>query len=96
MYKARWTKENVLHILPHWNWDANKVKTVPVHVFTNFNSAELFVNGKSQGIRTKNPKEVYERYRLVWKDVPYQAGEVKVVALGEKGGHDGKFNQNSV
>ncbi|XMO85901.1 glycoside hydrolase family 2 TIM barrel-domain containing protein [Algibacter sp. AS12] len=85
MYKARWTDEDVLHILPHWNWDANEVKTLPVHVFTNFDSAELFVNGKSQGIRTKNPKEVYERYRLVWNDVPYEAGEVKVIALNANG-----------
>ncbi|MRT91976.1 glycoside hydrolase family 2 TIM barrel-domain containing protein [Ancylomarina sp. 16SWW S1-10-2] len=85
LYKARWSKENVLHILPHWNWDQTKVKTVPVHVFTNFNSAELFVNGKSYGVRTKNPKEVYERYRLVWDDVKYEPGEVKVVAFDENG-----------
>ncbi|PKQ61331.1 hypothetical protein BZG02_16190 [Labilibaculum filiforme] len=85
LYKARWTKENVLHILPHWNWDQSQVKTVPVHVFTNFNSAELFVNGKSYGVRTKNPKEVYERYRLVWKDVNYEPGEVKLVAFDENG-----------
>jgi beta-galactosidase len=85
LYKARWTNENVLHILPHWNWNQQEVKTVPVHVFTNFNSAELFVNGKSYGVKTKNPKEVYERYRLVWDDVKYEPGEVKVIAFDETG-----------
>ncbi len=35
------------------------------------------------GVKTKNPnsKNYLERYRLVWGDVVYQAGEIKIVAL---------------
>ena len=83
LYKARWTDEDVLHVLPHWNWDTKTVETVPIHVFTSFDSAELFVNGVSQGKRTKNPDKVYERYRLIWDSVPYSPGELKVVAEEE-------------
>ncbi len=48
----------------------------PVHVYTSGDSAELFVNGKSQGLRKSGPKE----YRLRWDSVVYEPGEVMVVA----------------
>ncbi len=83
MYQQRWTDKDVLHVLPHWNWEEGQ--KVPIHVFTNYQSAELFINGKSQGIKTKNPKEVYSRYRLVWDEVIYEPGTVKVVANDNDG-----------
>lgn len=86
LYKSRWnTKETTLHILPHWNWEGMEGDTVPVFVYTSYDSAELFVNGKSQGVRTKNKNSKLERYRLMWNDVVYEPGEVKVVAFDEKG-----------
>ena len=42
-----------MHILPHWNWPERVGKNVPVFVYTNGDSAELFVNGKSLGRRVK-------------------------------------------
>jgi beta-galactosidase len=83
MYQARWTNKDVLHVLPHWNWE--KGQNVPVHVFTSYNSAELFVNGISQGVRTKDPSKVYNRYRLVWDSVKYEPGNLKVIAFDEHG-----------
>jgi beta-galactosidase len=48
LYRSQWnTKEATLHVLPHWNW--NKGDTVPVFCYTSYESAELFVNGKSYG-----------------------------------------------
>lgn len=86
LYKSRWnTEETTLHILPHWNWEGMEGDTVPVFVYTSYDSAELFVNGKSQGVRTKNKNSKLERYRLMWNDVVYEPGEVKVVAFDEKG-----------
>ena len=86
LYKSIWNKnENTLHILPHWNWEGREGENTPVFVYTNHDSAELFVNGKSYGKQSKNKSTVQNRYRLMWMDVPYEAGEVKVVAYDKKG-----------
>ena len=54
LYRSRWnTKDETLHILPHWNWEGREGKKTPVFVYTNYDSAELFVNGVSQGIQKK-------------------------------------------
>ncbi|RRO26152.1 DUF4982 domain-containing protein [Flavobacteriaceae bacterium 14752] len=85
LYRSRWnTKEETLHVLPHWNWEGREGKTTPVFVYTSYDSAELFVNGKSQGIRTKNDSTPQHRYRLMWMDVKYQPGTLKVVAYDKK------------
>jgi beta-galactosidase len=80
LYQSQWSEKNVLHLLPHWNW--NEGDSIPVHVFTNYQRAELFLNGKSQGIREKDPSKLLTTYRLIWENIPYEAGELKVVALG--------------
>ena len=86
LYRSRWNKEKeTLHILPHWNWKGREDKTTPVFVYTNYDSAELFVNGKSQGVRTKSKENKLDRYRLRWMDVTYEPGELKVVAFDAKG-----------
>ncbi|MCB0284418.1 MAG: DUF4982 domain-containing protein, partial [Calditrichaeota bacterium] len=74
-----------VHILPHWNWAGKEGTKIPVFVYTNGDAAELFVNGKSQGIQYKNPKSKNstERFRLMWKDVVYQPGELKAIAYKE-------------
>ncbi len=54
LYKSHWNPEvTTLHILPHWNWPDRIGQNVPVFVYTNGDSAELFINGKSQGMRRK-------------------------------------------
>jgi beta-galactosidase len=87
LYRSRWnTSDETLHILPHWNWEGREGETTPVFVYTNYNSAELFVNGISQGIQTKTKeKSLQHRYRLMWMDVKYQPGSIKVVAFDEDG-----------
>ncbi|MEY8850153.1 DUF4982 domain-containing protein [Psychroserpens sp. XS_ASV72] len=86
LYRSRWnTKDETLHVLPHWNWEGREGETTPVFVYTNYNSAELFLNGKSQGIRTKNDSTPQHRYRLMWKDIKYEAGKLKVVAFDADG-----------
>jgi beta-galactosidase len=52
LYKSAWTTEPMVHILPmSWTWPGFEGKSIPVHVFTNADSVELFLNGKSLGIR---------------------------------------------
>ncbi|MBZ5586736.1 MAG: discoidin domain-containing protein [Acidobacteriia bacterium] len=54
LYRSYWRpNETTIHILPHWNWPDRVGKNVPVFVYTNGDSAELFLNGKSLGRRTK-------------------------------------------
>jgi len=91
LYRSVWNRnETTLHILPHWNWKGREGEVTPVFVYTSYPSAELFINGKSQGKRTKNNTSLLERYRLMWMDVRYEPGEVKVVAYDENGNKAGE------
>jgi beta-galactosidase len=86
LYRSRWnTEKETLHILPHWNWEGREGQVTPVFVYTNYDSAELFVNGKSMGIQKKSNATPQNRYRLMWMDVKYEPGTVKVVAFDKDG-----------
>jgi beta-galactosidase len=77
LYQSVWRPElPMAHILPHWNWPDRVGRVTPVWVYTSGDSAELFLNGKSMGLKKKGPDE----YRLFWNDVVYQPGELKVIA----------------
>ena len=55
LYRSYWNPQaDTLHILPHWNWAGLEGKSVPVYVYTSGDSAELFLNGRSLGIRKKD------------------------------------------
>lgn len=86
LYRSRWnTEEETLHVLPHWNWEGREGEKTPVFVYTSYPSAELFVNGKSMGVRKKHKATAQNRYRLMWMDVVYEPGTLKVVAYDENG-----------
>jgi beta-galactosidase len=86
LYRSRWNKtEPTLHLLPHWNWEGREGQTTPVFVYTSYDSAELFLNGKSLGVRKKDKSSPQNRYRLMWMDVKYEPGTLKVVALDGNG-----------
>ncbi|MFY0607686.1 MAG: DUF4982 domain-containing protein [Cyclobacteriaceae bacterium] len=92
LYQSQWTEEPMIHLLPHWNWKGMEGEIIPVYSYTNCEEAELFLNGKSLGKKVKGvdkttirvdfkryePKTFDSPYRLSW-DVPYEAGELKVV-----------------
>ena len=101
LYRSHWnTKGNTLHILPHWNSKGREGEITPIFVYTNYPSAEVFINGKSQGRKTKDTTvtvhnsgskqslesfERQKRYRLMWMDTKYTPGTVKVVAYDQAG-----------
>ena len=86
LYRSRWNEtSHTLHLVPHWTFPGREGQVTPVYCYTDFNEAELFVNGKSQGRIRKNPKSRLDRYRLRWNDVVYQPGELKVVAYDRNG-----------
>lgn len=82
LYRSQWNdREETLHVLPHWTWPGREGETTPVFVYTSYPKAELFVNGESQGVREKaSSGDPVQRYRLMWNDVKYQPGEIRVVA----------------
>ena len=86
LYRSHWrTDDHTLHLLPHWTWPERRGETTPVYCYTDFPTAELFVNGKSQGRKTKQKESRLDRYRLRWNDVKYEPGELLVVAYDENG-----------
>ena len=95
LYRSQWNKADAtLHMLPHWNWEGREGETTPVFVYTSYPCAELFVNGVSQGRRTfaepdgQTPclgEKAMKRFRLMWDEVEYQPGELKVVAYNTEG-----------
>lgn len=79
-YKAWWSAEPVLHLFPHWNWpDSQRGQPVDVWCYTNLKSVELFLNGKSQGVR-----KVERDSHAAWK-VSFEPGTIEV-----RGTADGK------
>ncbi len=86
LYRSHWRKDDAtLHVLPHWTFPGREGETTPVYCYTSWPSAELFVNGKSQGRIVKNPATRLDRYRLRWNNVKYEPGEIKVVAYDYDG-----------
>jgi beta-galactosidase len=59
-YQSVWTKTPMVHLFPHWNWKGREGQFVPVTVFTNCDSVELFINGKSAGTQSY----AYPRYGM--------------------------------
>jgi beta-galactosidase len=77
LYQSKWRPEPMVHILPHWTWPEEfKDKEIPVWTYTNADSVELFLNGKSLGTRDwSGMKETH----LAWQ-VPYAPGTLHAVA----------------
>jgi beta-galactosidase len=73
MYQSEWTKKDVLHIFPHWNWTEGQ--TIDIWAYSNAEEVELFLNGKSLGIRKKQGDDLH----LIWK-VPFVSGTLKAIS----------------
>jgi beta-galactosidase len=76
LYQSQWTAEPMVHLLPHWNWPQFAGKEIPVWAYTNADSVELFLNGKSMGKRNWTTTE---DFHLEWL-VPYTPGTLRAVA----------------
>lgn len=74
MYQSEWTDKDVLHLFPHWNWKPGEVVDLWAY-YNNADEVELFVNGKSQGVKTKGKDE----FHVMWR-VPFEAGSIKVIS----------------
>ncbi len=66
MYQSEWTNKTVLHILPHWNWKQGDTVDVWAY-YNNADEVELFLNGKSLGIRKKTGDDLHVKWRVAYK-----------------------------
>lgn len=74
LYQSEWTDEPVLHLFPHWNWDPGQEVDMWCY-YNNADEVELFVNGVSQGVKSKTDDCLHAAWRVV-----YEPGQVEVVA----------------
>lgn len=82
LYQARWCNDrSYTHVLPHWTWPGREGMITPVHVFTNEDDVEVFLNNRSLGRKQRAPHS----YRLRWDSVRYAPGELKVVTYHRDG-----------
>lgn len=84
LYQSEWSDKQVLHLFPHWNWKPGQTVDMWCY-YNNADEVELFVNGKSQGVKSKTEDCLHAMWR-----VTFEPGSVKVVArkdgktVGEK------------
>lgn len=99
-YQSQWTRKPMVHLLPHWNWTGNEGKVIPVIAYTNCDTVELFLNGKSFGKKSyvfpqQGHSKSWNGYTRPYIapttsdlhlswDVPYEPGTLK--AVGKKDG----------
>ena len=74
MYQSEWSKVDVLHVFPHWNWEVGQKVDLWVY-YNNADSVELFLNGKSLGIKSKQKDDLH----IGWK-VDFVPGTLKAVS----------------
>lgn len=74
MYQSEWTDKDVLHIFPHWNWEDGQEVDVWAY-YNNVDEVELFLNGKSLGVKSKTDDDLH----VMWR-VPFEAGTIKAVS----------------
>jgi beta-galactosidase len=74
MYQSEWTDKPMLHLFPHWNWLPGQEIDLWAY-YNQADEAELFINGKSQGIRRKGEHD----YHVAWR-VQFESGEIKAVS----------------
>ncbi|MAS70334.1 beta-galactosidase GalB [Zunongwangia profunda] len=74
MYKSEWTDDDVLHLLPHWNWEQGQTVDVWAY-YNNADEVELFLNGESRGTRSKKDDELHVMWRF-----PFESGTLKAIS----------------
>ena len=74
MYQSEWTDKPVLHIFPHWNWTPGKTIDIWAY-YNNADEVELYVNGKSVGIKKKTGDDLHVMWRL-----KFEPGTLKAIS----------------
>ena len=76
---SHWSEKPMVHLLPHWNFRGMEGHPISVWAYTNAEKVELFLNGKSMGVR-----QIEKNGHGEWS-VPYEAGNIEAFAyIGNK------------
>jgi len=75
MYMSEWTDKTTLHVFPHWNWNEGDKVDIWCY-YNNADEVELFVNGNSQGTRSKTKDVLHAE----WPEVAFEPGKIEVVS----------------
>jgi beta-galactosidase len=51
MYQSQWSSRPMVHLMPHWTWPGFEGKPISVRVYSNADTVELFLNGRSLGAK---------------------------------------------
>ena len=79
-YKSQWGSEPVLHLLPHWNWEAGQL--IDVIAYTNCDEVKLYLNDKLIGEQTFLKTKIH--YKTNQWDKPIDLGEGQKLSLDWK------------
>ncbi len=79
-----WSREPMVHILPHWNLSGREGERISVWAYSNCSDVELFVDGKSYG---KKPLNSFDHAE--W-EVEYRPGKLEAIGYicTEKAAYD--------
>ncbi|MDR0543211.1 MAG: DUF4982 domain-containing protein [Dysgonamonadaceae bacterium] len=75
--KASWSVWDWPDVVSSWNFERYEEKPLDVVAYSSCEELELFLNGVSLGKKKNRP----ENKNMIHWEVPYQAGELKVVGL---------------
>jgi len=84
-YQAAWTNTPVLNVLPHWDWAGvtTPADGIPVWVYSNAASVELFQDGVSLGKKSIDMQHATTLH-YEWK-VPWRPGQIRAVSYDKNG-----------
>ncbi|HEY7390844.1 MAG TPA: beta-galactosidase GalB [Bryobacteraceae bacterium] len=96
LYQSVWSKDPMVHLLPHWNWEGREGQPIPVMCYSNCGEVELFQNGKSLGRKRRltdlvelpvgpnvsREEKFFTEYRHLWQ-VPYVPGTLEAIGYRE-------------
>jgi len=74
LYQSLFTAKPMLHLFPHWNWQSGQTIDMWAY-YNNADEVELFINGKSQGVKRKQGDDLY----VMWR-AQYEPGRVEAVS----------------
>jgi beta-galactosidase len=79
-YKANWSDESFVYITDR-RFTPRRPVTQPVKIYSNCDSVELTVNGKSLGSKTPDAIHIF-----LWPDIELKTGDNQFQAAGTRGG----------
>jgi beta-galactosidase len=79
-YQSQWSVKPMIHIVGHWTWSGQESRRREVKVYSNAPEVELFLNGRSLGVKKDEPEVTGLAHPPRLWEVEYQPGLLRAVA----------------